>query len=174
MAVDPADSQAGDALPPSAARVLEAAASLGLSIDIRRFPDGTRTAADAAAAVGCAVAQIVKSLVFVAVDQPVLALVAGNNRLDPSRLADLARVAVEDVRQATADEVRAATSYAVGGVPPFGHPASIPTWVDHDLLAHDEVWAAAGTPQHVFAVHPAALVTAIGAVPADLAQRSSS
>jgi prolyl-tRNA editing enzyme YbaK/EbsC (Cys-tRNA(Pro) deacylase) len=160
---------ADDELPASARRVREAAAALGLAIDVAVFPDGTRTAADAAAAVGCEVAQIVKSLVFMADERPVLALVAGSNRLDTSRLG--AAAGASGVRQATADEVRAATSYAVGGVPPFGHPAPIPTWVDHDLLDHEVVWAAAGTPRHVFAIDPGELVAATGAVPADLAER---
>jgi len=154
-------------LPPSARRVAEAAAALGLAIEIRAFPEGTRTAEDAALAVGCDVAQIVKSLVFVAGDAPVLALVAGHHRLDEAKLAALAGTGT--VRRASADEVREATSYAVGGVPPFGHPAPVPSWVDLDLLERPVVWAAAGTPRHVFAVEPRSLVTAIGATPADLA-----
>jgi prolyl-tRNA editing enzyme YbaK/EbsC (Cys-tRNA(Pro) deacylase) len=153
-------------LPASAGRVLAAASDLGLRIDIRAFPEGTRTAEDAARAVGCDVAQIVKSLVFVAGDRPVLALVAGSNRLDEAKLAAIAGSGA--VRRASADEVRAATSYAVGGVPPFGHPSPVPTWIDHDLLGHDEIWMAAGTPHHVFALPPAALVGATGAEPADL------
>lgn len=153
-------------LPTSARRVVDAAAALGLAIDVREFPDGTRTAEDAARAVGCGVAQIVKSLVFVAGERPVLALVSGPNRLDEAKLGALAGGAV---RRASADEVRAATSYAVGGVPPIGHPSPLPTWLDRDLLDHTEVWAAAGTPRHVFAIDPAALVAATGAVAADLA-----
>jgi prolyl-tRNA editing enzyme YbaK/EbsC (Cys-tRNA(Pro) deacylase) len=153
-------------LPPSATRFESAAAGLGLTVDIRAFPEGTRTADDAATAVGCDVGQIVKSLVFVAGERPVLALVAGSNRLDEAKLAAVAGPGA--VRRASAEEVRAATSYAVGGVPPFGHPSPIPTWIDHDLLAFDEVWAAAGTPHHVFAVSPRALVDATGAEPADL------
>jgi prolyl-tRNA editing enzyme YbaK/EbsC (Cys-tRNA(Pro) deacylase) len=153
-------------LPRSAARVAAAAGDLGLAVEVRAFPDGTRTAEDAARAVGCAVGQIVKSLVFVAGDRPVLALVSGDNRLDEGKLEALSGSGV--VRRASADEVRAATSYAVGGVPPFGHPAPIPTWIDHDLLTFDEVWVAAGTPHHVFALAPTALVEATGAQPADL------
>jgi prolyl-tRNA editing enzyme YbaK/EbsC (Cys-tRNA(Pro) deacylase) len=153
-------------LPSSAQRVVDAAASLDLTIEVQEFPDGTRTAADAARAVGCDVAQIVKSLVFVAGDRPVLALVSGPNRLDEAKLAALAG---GPVRRASADEVRAATSYAVGGVPPFGHPEPLATWVDRDLLTHAEVWAAAGTPRHVFAVDPAVLIAATGAMAADLA-----
>jgi prolyl-tRNA editing enzyme YbaK/EbsC (Cys-tRNA(Pro) deacylase) len=156
-----------DDLPASARRVATAASELGLPIEIQAFPDGTRTAEDAAQAVGCHVGQIVKSLVFVAGDQPVLALVAGDNRLDEARLAAVA--GVDAVRRADADEVRAATSYAVGGVPPFGHPTPLATWVDVDLLDHEVVWAAAGTPRHVFAVEPHQLAEAAGATPAHLA-----
>lgn len=152
--------------PSSPDRVTAAASALGLAIDVQVFPDGTRTAEDAARAVGCDVAQIVKSLVFVAGDRPVLALVSGPNRLDEAKLAALAG---GEVRRATADEVRAATSYAVGGVPPFGHATPLPTWVDRDLLGHEVVWAAAGTPQHVFAIDPSVLVGAVGGVAADLA-----
>lgn len=156
-------------LPSSAQRVADAAEALGLAIRIEVFPEGTRTAEDAARAVGCDVAQIVKSLAFVAGDAVVLALVSGPNRLDEAKLAAAAGVEPAEVRRATADEVRAATSYAVGGVPPFGHPGPLRTWIDLDLLGHREVWAAAGTPQHVFAVDPAALSEATGATPADLA-----
>jgi prolyl-tRNA editing enzyme YbaK/EbsC (Cys-tRNA(Pro) deacylase) len=153
-------------LPPSARRVADAAASLGIPATMRAFPEGTRTAADAARAVGCEVGQIVKSLVFLAGGEPVLALVAGDHRLDEGVLARLA--GVEAVRRASAEEVRAATSYAVGGVPPFGHPAPLRAWIDRTLLDHREVWVAGGTPHHVFPLDPATLVAA-GARPADLA-----
>lgn len=156
-------------LPAAAQRVAEAAAALGLDIRIEVFPEGTRTAEDAARAVGCDVAQIVKSLAFVAGDEVVLALVSGPNRLDEAKLAHAAGVDPAAVRRASAEEVRAATSYAVGGVPPLGHPAPLRTWIDLDLLGHHEVWAAAGTPQHVFAANPGALAEAARATPADLA-----
>lgn len=168
-AADPID--ATDDLPASARRVVAAAAERGLTITLRVFPEGTRTAEDAAGAVGCDVAQIVKTLVFVAGDAPVLAFVSGPNRLDEAKLAAVAGVAPGDVRRATADEARAATSYAVGGVAPWGHPSPLPTWIDTDLLTHAEVWAAGGTPHHVFPIAPSALVEATGAVPADLALR---
>jgi prolyl-tRNA editing enzyme YbaK/EbsC (Cys-tRNA(Pro) deacylase) len=142
-------------------RVAAAGAALGLNVEVRAFPQGTRTAEDAAAAIGCGVAQIVKSLVFVVDDEPILALVGGADRLDEGRLA---RAAGGDrVRRATADEVRAATGYAVGGVPPFGHARALRCFVDDALLSHDVVWAAAGTPTHVFASRPDALVSAAGA-----------
>jgi prolyl-tRNA editing enzyme YbaK/EbsC (Cys-tRNA(Pro) deacylase) len=142
-------------------QVAAAAATLGLDIEVRAFPEGTRTAEDAAAAIGCDVAQIVKSLVFVVDDEPVLALVGGADRLDEVRLA--AATGGEHVRRASAEEARAATGYAVGGVPPFGHATALRCFVDDALLAHDVVWAAAGTPTHVFAAEPQALVAAAGA-----------
>lgn len=142
-------------------QVADAARALGLDIDVRTFPQGTRTAEDAAAAVGCNVAQIVKSLVFVVDDQPVIALVGGADRLDERKLATAAGGTA--ARRANADEVRAATGYAVGGVPPFGHATSLQCFVDEALLAHDVVWAAAGTPTHVFASEPHALVAAADA-----------
>ena len=141
--------------------VAAAAAAVGLEIEVRAFPQGTRTADDAAAAVGCDVAQIVKSLVFMVDDEPVVALVGGADRLDERKLARA--VGGEKVRRANADEVRAATGYAVGGVPPFGHATTLRCLVDDALLAHDVVWAAAGTPTHVFASEPHALVAAAGA-----------
>ena len=142
-------------------QVAAAAATLGLDVDVRAFPQGTRTAQDAAAAIGCAVAQIVKSLVFIVDDEPVVALVGGADRLDERKLAHVA--GGDTVRRADADEVRAATGYAVGGVPPFGHASPLRCFVDEALLAHDVVWAAAGTPTHVFACEPHALVEAAGA-----------
>jgi prolyl-tRNA editing enzyme YbaK/EbsC (Cys-tRNA(Pro) deacylase) len=142
-------------------RVAAAAATLGLDLEVRAFPNGTRTAADAAAAVGCDVAQIVKSLVFVVDDEPILALVGGADRLDERRLAVAA--GGDRVRRASAEEVRLATGYAIGGVPPFGHTQALRCFVDEALLSHDVVWAAAGTPTHVFASRPDTLVSAAGA-----------
>lgn len=138
-----------------------AARALGLDLEVREFPQGTRTADDAAAAIGCAVAQIVKSLVFVVDDQAVVALVGGADRLDEARLADAA--GGRSARRATADEARLATGYAVGGVPPFGHAQPLRVFVDDALLEHDVVWAAAGTPTRVFAIAPDALIGAAAA-----------
>ncbi len=143
----------------NAARVVATAEAEGLSIEVREYPDGTRTAVDAAAAVGCEVGRIVKSLVFTVDDAPVVALVAGDARLDEALLAEAAGGCVG---RADADLVRAATGYPIGGVPPFGHPAPLPTFVDESLLAHDTVWAAAGTPRHVFEVAPADLLRLSG------------
>ena len=150
-------------------RVVAAGAELGLVVEPRRFPEGTKTARDAAGAIGCDVAQIVKSLVFVAEGEPFLALTSGPNRADEAKLAEL--MGVPAVRKADAEEARAATGFGIGGTPPFGHPRKLRVLVDRDLLAHDEVWAAAGTPDSVFPLSPAELVRASGGEPADFAVR---
>ena len=149
-------------------RVEEAARQLGLSIDVRRFPDGTRTAADAARAVNCEVGQIVKSLVFVADGEPFLALTSGANRADVGKLAGL--VGASEVRRASPEGARAATGFAIGGTPPFGHPAPLRVLVDRDLLAYEEVWAAAGAPDAVFELSPEELLRVSGGSPADFAE----
>jgi prolyl-tRNA editing enzyme YbaK/EbsC (Cys-tRNA(Pro) deacylase) len=123
-------------------------------VDVRRFPDGTRTAVDAARAVGCELGQIVKSLVFVAAGRPVVALVSGANRLDERRLG---AVAGEPVAKADAETARTATGYSIGGVPPFGHATEVAVFMDRDLLAYPVVWAAAGRPDSVFEIEPARL-----------------
>lgn len=133
--------------------------------EVRRFPEGTRTAEDAARAIGCAQGQIVKSLVFEAGGRPVIALVSGTNRLDTNRLAQLAG---EPVVKADADATRAATGFAIGGVPPFGHAQPLPVYVDRDLLEFDLVWAAAGRPDSVFAITPQRLLEISGGESADL------
>jgi len=143
-----------------AKQVAAAAADAGLVVEVVEYPDGTRTAAEAAAAVGCEVARIVKSLVFTVDGTPVLALVGGDARLDEALLAEAAGGAVG---RADADVVRSATGYAIGGVPPFGHATALATYVDEPLLAHATVWAAAGTPRHVFEVEPHELVRIAGA-----------
>lgn len=153
----------------SAEERFEAAArARGLHPDVQRWPEGTRTAADAAMAVGCDVAQIVKSLVFVADDTPVVALTSGANRVDLDKLARA--VDADTVRKADAEEVRSATGYAIGGTPPFGYPAPLAVVIDEDLLAHPRVWAAAGTPETVFAIEPDALRRASQATTADIAE----
>jgi prolyl-tRNA editing enzyme YbaK/EbsC (Cys-tRNA(Pro) deacylase) len=153
---------------PNVERVVEAGRAAGLEIEVERFPEGTRTAADAARAVGCAVAQIVKSLVFMADDRPILVLVSGANRVDPRRLAEA--VGTDGTRRAGGDEVRAATGFAIGGVPPFGHRRPMTVLVDRSLLAHERLWAAAGLPDAVFAIAPGDLVHASGGRAADLAE----
>jgi prolyl-tRNA editing enzyme YbaK/EbsC (Cys-tRNA(Pro) deacylase) len=142
-------------------RFIAAAGRLGSEPDVRRFPQGTKTAQDAATAIGCDVAQIVKSLVFTADGAPLLALTSGVNRADVRRLATLA--GASEVRRATAEQARAATGFAVGGTPPFGHPSGVRTFCDEDLLRHEVVWAAAGTPDSVFPLTPADLLRWTGA-----------
>ena len=146
-------------LPRSARRVQAALERLGLEAEIRELPDSTRTAPEAAAAVGCPLGAIVKSLIFrgATSGDPVLVLVSGDNRADEARVAAMLG---EGVQRADADYVRAATGYAIGGVPPVGHPAPLATLVDEDLLRFEEVWAAAGTPRAVFPVPPRALAEA--------------
>lgn len=152
---------------PNVARVTAAAAAAGVAVSVQRFPEGTRTAEDAARAVGCAVSQIVKSLVFMADGEPIIALVAGSDRLDPQRLA--AALGAEHVRRADGDEARAATGFAIGGVPPFGHARPLRVLIDERLLGHSEVWAAAGLPDAVFPIDPRELARVAGAERALLA-----
>lgn len=147
-------------------RFLARAAEAGLDPQVREFPDGTRTAADAAAAIGCDVAAIVKSLVFVADGRPVLVLTSGANRVDETALAG--ELGATGLRKATADEVRDATGYAIGGTPPFGHDTGLPVVCDRDLTHLEEVWAAAGTPTTVFPLSPGELLRVTGARIADV------
>ena len=146
-------------------RVRAALSVAGIAAHIEEFTSSTRTAQDAAVAVGSGVGQIVKSLVFLAGGTPVLALVSGTNRLDPQRLAALTGA---EIAKADADAVRQATGYAIGGVPPIGFPAPLPTFIDRDLLQYDLVWAAAGTPRHVFPVAPQELLRITGGTAVDL------
>src|ERR1700736_377750 len=145
-------------------RVQAALLAAGVPARIEEFPSSTRTAQDAAA-VGTSVGQIVKSLVFLAGETPVLALVSGANRLDPARLTEITGL---PIGKADADTVRQATGYSIGGVPPIGFPAPIPTFIDRDLLQYDVVWAAAGTPRHVFPIAPQDLVRITSGRVADL------
>jgi Cys-tRNA(Pro) deacylase len=152
----------------NAQRVVDAGAAAGLAVEVHEFSDGTRTADDAARAIGVEVGQIVKSLVFLADGAPVVALVSGSNQLDEAKLA--AASGASATGRATAEQVREATGYPVGGVPPFGHATSLPTFVDRDLLAYDVVWAAAGTPHLNFSATPDELVRVSGGTVADLAR----
>ncbi len=136
-----------------------------VGVAVRQFPQGTRTALDAARAVGCDVDQIVKSLVFVAAGRPVVALVSGANRLDEKRLGALAG---EPVAKADAEMARTATGYAIGGVPPFGHATEVDVFMDRDLMRHPVVWAAAGRPDSVFEINPERLRELSSATVADL------
>jgi prolyl-tRNA editing enzyme YbaK/EbsC (Cys-tRNA(Pro) deacylase) len=140
-------------------RVLRGARELGLEVEIQRLAASTRTVGDAARAVGCQEAEIAKSIVFIADGEPVVCIASGQHRIDTEKLAEALDVA--EIRQASADEVRAATGYAVGGVPPFGH--GLPVIFDEALLEHDRVWAAAGDPHSLFCVAPRALAGSTGA-----------
>ena len=153
---------------PTAQRVADLLVTLDVKTDVIEFAESTRTAEDAAAAIGTQVAQIVKSLVFIAGNTPVLALVSGTNRLDTARLREWTG---DPPRRASADEVRAATGFAIGGVPPVGHPTPLHTFIDRDLNQYDVVYAAAGTPHAVFAITPAELVRITGGHVVDLAAR---
>jgi prolyl-tRNA editing enzyme YbaK/EbsC (Cys-tRNA(Pro) deacylase) len=144
----------------------------GVPLDIRVFPDSTHTAAEAAATVGAELGQIVKSLVFVAPTErglePVVALVSGSNRVDIGRLA--AVTGLTGLRRASAQEASEATGFTIGGIPPFGHSRSLRVVMDPDLGRYPVVWAAAGTPNAVFAVPPATLRSLANAVVAPLAE----
>jgi prolyl-tRNA editing enzyme YbaK/EbsC (Cys-tRNA(Pro) deacylase) len=157
-------------LPAAVQRVVAALTAAGLHASILVTPDSTRTAEQAAAVIGVGVGQIVKSMVLRAVDsdRAVLVLTSGSNRVDVELVA--AEVG-ESVARADADFVRERTGYSIGGVPPLGHATESVVLADRDLLAFDEVWAAAGTPHAVFPAEPGALVTACGARVADVAAR---
>lgn len=146
-----------DTLKASAQKVQRAMAEKGFALQVREFPEGTRTAAQAAEAVGCAVGQIAKSLIFRAKvsDRPLLAIASGANRVDERALS---RLLGEKIARADADFVRAKTGFAIGGVPPVGHLERPVTYIDRDLMAYEVIWAAAGTPHAVFALKPADLV----------------
>lgn len=145
-------------LKPAAERIQAALAEAGLQAKVREFPESTRTAADAAAAIGCSVAQIAKSLIFKGRQsgRSILVVASGANRVEERKVAALVGEALE---KADAAFVRSATGYAIGGVPPVGHVSPPITVIDEDLLHLDEIWAAAGTPNAVFALTPEALVT---------------
>jgi prolyl-tRNA editing enzyme YbaK/EbsC (Cys-tRNA(Pro) deacylase) len=147
-------------------RLADRARELGLEVRVQRLESSTRTVRDAAEAVGCDEAEIAKSIVFVADGDPVVCVASGRHRIDTEKLADVLDVA--EVRQATADEVRAATGFAIGGVPPFGHDLRV--LFDEALLDHERIWAAAGDPHSLFCVDPRELadctrarVVAVGA-----------
>jgi len=144
-------------LSPSARKVQAALAARGFTLQVVELPQSTRTSAEAAAAVGCTVGQIAKSIVFRAArsQRPVLVLTSGVNRVSESAVAVLVG---EPLAKADADFVRARTGFVIGGVPPVGHAESLITFIDEDLLQFAEIWAAAGTPNAVFKLTPAELV----------------
>ena len=145
---------------PAVRRVIDSAAKRGVELQIRAFPDSTHTAAQAAAAVGAQLGQIVKSLVFVTTREdgslePILCLVSGPNRVDVARLG--AFVGRSDVRRASAKEANELTGFVIGGIPPFGHERRLRVVMDPDLGRFTTVWAAAGLPNAVFPISPASL-----------------
>lgn len=150
-------------LPSSSQKVKDCAAKLGLEIHVRAMPQSTRTAEEAAAACECDVEQIVKSLVFQGATSgtPYLLLVSGKNRVDQDGVA---HTIGEALSRPDARTVRDWTGFAIGGIPPFAHDRPMKTFIDPDLLTHDIVWAAAGTPHAVFSVDPKALARAVDAV----------
>jgi len=148
-------------LSPSAQKVQAALAARGFTLQVVELPQSTRTSAEAAAAVGCAVGQIAKSIVFRAArsQRPVLVLTSGVNRVSESAVAALVG---EPLTKADADFVRARTGFVIGGVPPVGHAEPLLTFVDEDLLQFAEIWAAAGTPNAVFRLTPEELISLTG------------
>jgi prolyl-tRNA editing enzyme YbaK/EbsC (Cys-tRNA(Pro) deacylase) len=148
-------------LPSSAQKVQQALAALGFDLQVVELPDSTRTAVEAAQAVGCQVGQIVKSLVFKGKrsERPVLVVASGVNRVNEKAIEALIG---EPLGKADAEFVRAHTGFAIGGVPPVGHTEPLLTFVDEDLLQYGEIWAAAGTPNAVFRLTPPDLVRMTG------------
>jgi prolyl-tRNA editing enzyme YbaK/EbsC (Cys-tRNA(Pro) deacylase) len=162
---------------PATQRVRAFAEQRGVTIEIRTFDESTHTAAEAAAAIGVELGQIVKSLVFMApldpvggdeADEPIIALVRGTDRVDVARLATV--TGRPRMRRATAEEARAATGYSIGGVPPFAHARKATVVMDPALDGYEEVWAAAGTPTAVFPIAPATLAMLSGALVAPCAE----
>ncbi|MFF8846709.1 YbaK/EbsC family protein [Streptomyces sp. NPDC015127] len=152
-------------------RFAEALRELGLDVPVRRFPDATRTAVQAAEAIGCNVSEIVKSLIFEADGLPVLVLMDGSSRVDVERVRE--ELGAASVRRADADLVRETTGYAIGGVPPFGHRTRTRVLADRGLLDHAVVWAAAGTPHAVFPLDPKTLIAHAGGTVVDVRERTA-
>ena len=159
-------------LPPSAARVQEALRAHNAPLRVVEMPASTRTAQEAAAAIGCSVSQIAKSILFrgAATGKPILVIASGTNRVDEKLVAARAG---EPLAKATADFVRESTGYVIGGVPPIGFPQPIETWIDADLLQFTEVWAAAGTPFAVFSLDSNALAALTGGTVVQVSRAAS-
>ncbi|WP_254841167.1 YbaK/EbsC family protein [Natronomonas marina] len=147
-----------------------AAEEHGFEVDVHEFPEGTKTAADAAAAVGCDVAQIASGIVLSAGDGLVVVVTSGANRVDEAKVAELVGVDAAAVSMGDADEIKATLGWSIGGVPPFCHEADVPVFMDETLSGHEEVWAAAGTPEAVFPIAPDRLAALSGATVADVAE----
>lgn len=144
-------------------RVQQALDAAGITAQVRRLPESTHTAAAAAQVLGCEVGAIANSLVFMADGSPILVMASGAAKVDTDLLAGV--IGVAEVRRATADEVRAATGFPIGGVAPVGHPAPLSTWIDVDLERFPEIWAAGGTPDSIVGLTYLGLVTATGGTP---------
>jgi prolyl-tRNA editing enzyme YbaK/EbsC (Cys-tRNA(Pro) deacylase) len=156
-------------IPEASRRVIEGGRALGVDIDIHVFPEGTKTSADAAAAIGCDLSAIVKSIVLTLDDrEQVVVFASGDTRIDLKKLASVA--GAEAARRATLEEAREATGFAAGGTPPFGYPGPLRVFADLALQRHDLVWAAGGTPTTVFPILLSDLVSAAGAEWVDVAE----
>jgi prolyl-tRNA editing enzyme YbaK/EbsC (Cys-tRNA(Pro) deacylase) len=148
----------------------EAAERYGVEVDVHEFPEGTRTAAEAAEAVGCDVAQIASGIVLSADGELVVVVTSGANRVSEAKLASLRAVPESSVEMADPDEVRETLGWSIGGVPPFCHETRVPVYLDETLTPFDTVWAAAGTPEAVFPADPDDLVEVSDATVADVAE----
>jgi len=156
-------------IPEASRRVVAAGEAVGVEIDIHEFPEGTKTSADAAAAIGCDLSAIAKSIVLTLDDrEQVVVFASGDTRIDLARLAAVA--GGSQARRATLDEARAATGFAAGGTPPFGYPGPVRVFADVALRRHDLVWSAGGTPTTVFPIRLEDLVSAAGAEWVDVAE----
>ena len=151
---------------PAIRNVIDALAAAGISTEATVLPESTRTAAQAAAAIGCDVGAIANSLIFMADDQPLLVLTSGSHRVDPDALA--VTLGHDRIRKATAAEVKEATGQSIGGVSPVGHPHRGDTVIDKTLADHGHIWAAAGTSNAVFSATFEQLMTATGARAVDV------
>lgn len=145
-----------------------ARAEHGIEIDVHEFPEGTKTAAEAAEAVGCSVEEIASGIVLSADGDLVVSVTSGANRVDTAKIADLLGVDGPAVSMADAEDVKATLGWSIGGVPPFCHETDVPVFLDETLAGFDRVWAAAGTPEAVFPIDPEGITAAAGAETADV------
>ena len=142
----------------------------GFDVDVHEFPEGTKTAVDAADAIGCSVAQIASAIAMSVDGEVVVVVTSGANRVDEPKVAALLDAEPSSVSMADAGVIKQTLGWSIGGVPPFCHDADVPTFLDETLIDHDEVWAAAGTPEAVFPIDPDRLRELADATPADVAE----
>lgn len=142
----------------------------GFDVEVHEFPEGTKTAADAAEAVDCDISQIASGIALSAGETLVVSITSGANRVSEAKIADLVETSADDVSMADPDEIKETLGWSIGGVPPFCHDSDIPLFMDETLTDHDEVWAAAGTPEAVFPIPPETLQELSGATVADVAE----